>query len=375
MSQYDCNILSIAPYKILPAKSGGQLGIIYPHHYLGLLCNDHIVSTEDNEGQHSYSFHLHPILPAKASRYIPYSQKQKLESVLTSTKSQIIFCDHPYMALDAIRLSRKYKIPWFLRSHNIESERFRDFGKQWWPLMHHFEKYAMQKANGVFFVTPEDAEWAIQHYKVETKNAHVAPFGTTLQHAPEEKTTYKEQLAEQLQIDSSKPLLYFLGALDYRPNSEAIEYILNQIIPRLDNAGFEYQILIAGKGLSLELRLQIEQTEHIKYTGFLPDLEVFLNACDIMLNPVLSGGGIKTKAVEALAYNKHVISTKSGALGLSPNVCGSNLHIIPDNEWDNFANAIIEASQKPRAISPSFYEQYYWGNIAGNMLTIMQRRY
>ena len=94
-----------------------------------------------------------------------------------------------------------------------------------------------------------------------------------------------------------------------------------------------------------------------------------------MLNPVLSGGGIKTKAVEALAYNKHVISTKSGALGLSPNVCGSNLHIIADNDWDNFTKAIIEASKNPRAIPPSFYEQYYWGNIASNMLAIMQRKY
>ena len=40
-----------------------------------------------------------------------------------------------------------------------------------------------------------------------------------------------------------------------------------------------------------------------------------------------------------------------------------------------FTKAIIEASKNPRAIPPSFYEQYYWGNIASNMLAIMQRKY
>jgi hypothetical protein len=373
MESYKCSILSIAPYRVLPPKTGGHLGIVYPHHYLGQLCEDHVVSTSDNEANEQYAFHLHAIMPPKPARYIPYSQAGKFESIIKSFNTEYILCDHPYMALDAISLSKKYKIPWFLRSHNIESDRFRDFGKSWWRILHYYEGYAMRKANGVFFVTQEDAEWAIKHYHIDSLKAHVAPFGTTFQSAPVVDKHVKQNLAKELNIDASIPWLYFLGALDYRPNAEAVGYILDYIVPLLTQAGLKYQILIAGKGLSEVLKNRIDQTHNIKYTGFIPDLDVFLKACDIMLNPILSGGGIKTKAVEALAYNKHVVSTYSGATGLIRAACGTNLQVATDNNWEEFAQHVLSCISRSRDIPEQFYQEYYWGNIAKNMLDTMEK--
>src|ERR1700761_9512740 len=117
--QQDKHILSIVPYKVLPPTSGGHLGIVYPHHYLGQLCTDHVVSTVDNADNDQYAFQLHKIFPASAKRYIPYYMLSKLKEIGSTYNIKAIYCDHPYMALTAMALSKQLKAPWFIRSHNI----------------------------------------------------------------------------------------------------------------------------------------------------------------------------------------------------------------------------------------------------------------
>jgi glycosyltransferase involved in cell wall biosynthesis len=143
-------------------------------------------------------------------------------------------------------------------------------------------------------------------------------------------------------------------------------------MPRLDKKGIPYQILVAGKGLPEDIQQRIESTPNVIYTGFLPDIDNFINACDVMLNPVLQGGGIKTKAVEALGYNKNVVSCFSGAAGLIREACGSNLLVSADNDWDTYAEDVVRAINMKPDIPQLFYQTYYWGNIAQKMLGIMQ---
>jgi len=372
MPYRNCNILSIAPYRILPPLSGGHLGIVYVHHYLGKLCQDHVVSTVDNDSAENYDFQLYNIFPESPKRYLPFYKFSELLGIARKYDINYIYCDHPYMALTAMALSRKLKVPWFIRSHNIESERFRTFGKKWWPVMRAFEKFAFRQASGVFLITPEDIAWTRQHYGLDPKKCHLIPYGTTLDKAPTGHVEAKKSIAAARQIDASIPWLYFLGALDYLPNTQAIEYILDEVMPRLNKKNLAYQILIAGKGLSDTLKARIEHTPHILYTGFIPDLNELLKACDIMLNPVILGGGIKTKAIEALGYNKIVISAYSGAAGLVPEVCGGNLLISADHDWDAFTENIVKSMNVQPSIPQAFYDMFYWGNIAKNILTILR---
>jgi glycosyltransferase involved in cell wall biosynthesis len=161
--------------------------------------------------------------------------------------------------------------------------------------------------------------------------------------------------------------LYFLGALDYRPNAEAVESLITEIAPRLTASGTPVEILLAGKGLSPELSAKLSGTG-ITYTGFLPSLDDFLSACDVMLNPVLTGGGIKTKAVEALAWGKRVVSCSSGAAGLDRTVCGEALYVSEDGDWDGFVADILQAAQTDAIAPESFYRFYHWGQVAQNVL-------
>lgn len=373
MQPDNCHILSLVPYRFLPASSGGHMAILYLHEYLGRLCNDHVISTDNNAADATRSFTLHKVFPASAKRYLPYHSFSAIQDIALKNHINYIICEHPYMALKAMRLSKKLQVPWFMRSHNIESERFRLLGKKWWPLLRYYEQYAMKKANGIFFITEEDSAWAQQHFGIRADKCHFIPYGTAFEKKPVVQPGIKQQLAKQLNLDANKPWLYFLGALDYAPNYEAVLFLLNEVVPRLNKKQQPYELLIAGKKLPEHIRLQTEATEHVTYTGFVDSLDEFIKANDIMLNPVLTGGGIKTKAIEALGYGKMVVSAQSGAAGLKPEICGKSLLISPDHDWDAFTNDIINALQHPVETADSFYHYYYCGNIARKALGIMQR--
>lgn len=372
MDTKDVSILSIAPYTILPANTGGRLGIARFHHYLGQLVPNHLVSTVGN-AEHTLSFTIHRLFPDKPVRYLPYYGLHKIIRLAREKGSTHIICEHPYMALTAVALSKKLGLPWFLHTHNIESQRFKTLGKKWWFILAQYEKYAMQKANGIFFVTKEDAECAIKEFGINNNKCHVIPYGCDLAHIPVAGGNAKQLLAATYGLNTSVPWLYFLGLLDYQPNAEAVAYILDEVKPRMDKAGIQYEILLAGRGLSEPLITKVNASSNVHYLGFVPDLSNFLHACDIMLNSVVTGGGIKTKAIEALAYNKIVVSSRSGAAGIEPSFCGQNLWVSPDYDWDTFTAHIITALHTEAHIPESFYNTYYWGNVAKKALDVIRK--
>lgn len=371
MASNNTATLSIAPYPFIPLRNGGHQAIAKLHHYIATHISDNVVST-DNNGEHKFAFTLHGIFPDKPLRYFPGYSVNKMLEIAEQNNCTHIICEHPYMALSAMTVAHKLHIPWFIRSHNIESERFRSLGKAWWPILRKYESYAMHKSDGVLFITPEDAQWAQHNFKLPESKCHIIPFGTDLQAIPQGHEAAKLQLAQSAGLNPGIPWLYFLGALDYAPNEDAVKYILNEVHPRLKTAGLQCEILIAGKGLDTSLVKQIGQTPGTHHLGFVDDLDIFLKACDIMLNPVMKGGGIKTKAVEALGYNKTVVSSASGAAGLMPSVCGNKLLISPDYDWDGFIQHIISAANEQSDIPATFYETYYHGNIAAKVIDILQ---
>ncbi|MBK9571155.1 MAG: hypothetical protein IPO53_15415 [Chitinophagaceae bacterium] len=65
----------------------------------------------------------------------------------------------------------KNPIKVIIHTHNIEYQRFRSLGKWWWPLLKRYEKWSFQKADGLFFITPEDKNFAITKWGLQQTNA------------------------------------------------------------------------------------------------------------------------------------------------------------------------------------------------------------
>ena len=84
----------------------------------------------------------------------------------------------------------------------------------------------------------------------------------------------------------------------------------------------------------------------------------------MFINPVVVGGGIKTKLVEALAFNLKVITTKSGAIGIPNNITGENMRVVEDENWEQFIAQIKKEYTSTLMIPKSYFDYFYWGSIA-----------
>jgi glycosyltransferase involved in cell wall biosynthesis len=149
--------------------------------------------------------------------------------------------------------------------------------------------------------------------------------------------------------------------------------ILDVINPRLLQQTVPYKIIVCGKGLPAWFKnLEDYADQHIIYAGFVDDISVYFKAAHVFLNPIISGGGVKTKAIEAIGMDCTVISTEIGALGLVRPACGKKLQVVADKDWPAFATLVIDALNNEDHTPAAFFEYYYWGNIAARVATILQ---
>ncbi|MCX6316013.1 MAG: glycosyltransferase family 4 protein [Bacteroidetes bacterium] len=358
------NVLVIAPYAYLPWQTGGQKLIAQFLEYLGEKVSLHVISVQKNDAGLVRHYSLHPLLSNKASRYYDTSLTVKIAALVKEKNIQTIIWEHPYYAWLAFRVRKRTGVKTIIQTHNIEYQRFRSLGKWWWPILKMYERWSFKKADALFFITPEDRTFATTEWRIDPAKCIDIPFGVPVTANPTDKNECRQRIGKQHGIAPHEKILLFNGALDYMPNQDALQTILQHINPLLQKAGMAYKIIICGRGLPAAMNeLKDYQSQGILYAGFVNEIEPYFKAADIMLNPVQTGGGIKTKMVEAIAYGTMVVSTQSGAAGMNRDVCGDKLVVIPDNDWNAFATAILSHWQDSTRTPSAYYDTYYWGAI------------
>ena len=135
-------------------------------------------------------------------------------------------------------------------------------------------------------------------------------------------------------VDSrSCALAGFLGSLDYRPNQEAAIWIAEELQPLL-----KAEVHIAGSNAPEWLRNRLTDSE-VAFDGKVPDAAAFIRSMCVMIAPLLSGGGMRIKILEAMACGRPVVSTTLGAAGIDVRH-GENILLADDP--GSFAGAIAE---------------------------------
>lgn len=344
---------------------GGQKGIAIFCKYLGAQNKLTTVSSEDNDTALAETYTMIPLFSKKKSRYMNPFYIRTISRLIKQTNIKNVITEHPYMAWMGFYLKKTLGIKWFVHSHNIEFERFRTLNKSWYPFLKMYEGWAYKNADAVFFKTSEDIQLAVQQRMVKPENAILVPFGIEIEKMPADRNEKKQAVYANHNIPDDAALIFFNGTLDYQPNIEALSFILNEINPLLlQEQSFKYRILICGKGLPASFNnLAAFADKNIIYAGFVDDVYAYFKAADIFINPVVTGGGVKTKIVEAMGYGTTVISCTSGAAGIELAACGEKIKIVADNDAKAFVNEIIKAKTTISDTPTSYYDYYYWGNI------------
>ncbi|HEX5150127.1 MAG TPA: glycosyltransferase [Parafilimonas sp.] len=349
----------------MPAHIGGQKNIALFCKYLGAVNNLTAISVNDNDINLAETYKMIPLFSKKRIRYVDPFYVLSIKKIVKQTSIKNVITEHPYMAWMGWYLKRTANIKWFVRSHNIEFERFRTLNKPWYKLLKIYEKWAYKNADTVFFITNEDIDFAVKNSMVKKENAVLVPFGVELKEMPSDKPEQKKKICDQHNIPEGTTLLLFNGALDYPPNADALSFILDKINPLLlKNTSFNYRIIICGRGLPSSFNnLKNFTDKNIIYAGFVNDVYAYFKAADIFLNPVVRGGGVKTKIIEAMGYGATVISCVSGSAGIEFSVCGEKIKIVPDNDAEAFTYEISKLKDRDISTPREYYAYYSWQNI------------
>ncbi len=371
-SKHALNIFAIISYPFLPATSGGEISTLQLLNYLGKINRVKVFTVEPYKdvSKQKFDFELIFGMPFKSSRYLNILLLPRLIKLIKQHQTDAIFFDQPWMGwmIPFLRLFTGKKV--FIRSNNIEYLRFKSIGKSWWTLLYMYEKFVYKSSNLVIFVSDVDQKKAIYEFDLKPENTFLTPYGIPLLSIPEPTLNAREKLQRLHGIKPSEKILLFFATMSYQPNYEAVEYIAAEIYPRLKSTGEnEYRILICGKNLPEPIKEKLIDKPEMNYLGFVEDIELYIDGADVMINPILSGGGVKTKAIDSLGRSQTVISTQTGAEGIDPTVCGNNLIICTNKDWDAFVNAIIkQLTQGRNKIPASFYETYSWSNIIEKLM-------
>jgi glycosyltransferase involved in cell wall biosynthesis len=143
---------------------------------------------------------------------------------------------------------------------------------------------------------------------------------------------------EKYKMDDSaleKPSVFHIGAMDWRPNADGINWFLKNVWLDVVAKNPSVKLYLAGRNMPdwlVNLKM-----ENVVIEGEVPDSHAFINSRSVMIVPLTSGGGMRVKIIEGMAFGKTIISTAVGAEGIEYEK-GVNLLIA--NTESEFVDAI-----------------------------------
>ncbi len=208
----------------------------------------------------------------------------------------------PTILVDQTLEYRVYKhfinqLPWFLH-HPLRLDTFK---------LKYWEEYYWNHAQLVAAVSETDAK-AI-HMLAPNIEPVVIPNGAS-DGMFVEKSTPKE--------DNGVTNLLFVGNFSWLQNTEAAQYLIEKVLPLLQNKLQNYRLTIAGQKIPERFRVLANP-----YIDFI-DLEgsdnatvrdIYTNA-SLFIAPIFGPGGTRLKILTAMATHLPVITTSTGAEGL-----------------------------------------------------------
>ncbi|TGE20009.1 glycosyltransferase family 4 protein [Hymenobacter elongatus] len=116
------------------------------------------------------------------------------------------------------------------------------------------------------------------------------------------------------QIKPKPKTLFMIGSLNWLPNLEGLDWFLTNVWPYVNQQMPELELHIAGK--DTPARIHNLGLKNVVVHGFVESAAAFMQHYDVMIVPLLSGGGMRIKIIEGMALGKCIISTGLGSEGI-----------------------------------------------------------
>jgi len=128
----------------------------------------------------------------------------------------------------------------------------------------------------------------------------------------------------------------FAGSFGHRPNLEGLAWFLQSVWPLVRAQRPASTFVVAGRNPPADL--VASAGEGVEFAGFVPDIYDFYAANAVTVVPLVSGGGVKIKTVEAMLAGSAVVSTRIGIEGTDSR---HGEHAIVHDDAAEFARAVV----------------------------------
>jgi glycosyltransferase involved in cell wall biosynthesis len=127
---------------------------------------------------------------------------------------------------------------------------------------------------------------------------------------------------------ASEVRLAFVGSLSYAPNVEAVQYIVAELLPRIES-----KLLLAGSNPTAEITSLVDaHKQRIEFHPNYATLDGVLSDRDIFVSPLARGAGMKVKVAECLAMGVPILGSEETFIGYEavPEVAYLTCHTAQD---------------------------------------------
>jgi polysaccharide biosynthesis protein PslH len=207
------------------------------------------------------------------------------------------------------------EVKWSVMAHNVESLIWRRYVettenpmKRWYirqqlKKFERFERWAYSNATAPIAVSREDAN--LMREEFGATRVSVVDNGVDVNY-----------FHPQRDVDRDPTRMLFMGSLDWRPNLDAANILLTEVLPAVRAIEPRATAVLVGRRPPEWLRQKVAATPGAELHADVPDVRPFLARCGFLVVPLRIGGGSRLKILEALASGTPVVSTRVGAEGL-----------------------------------------------------------
>jgi len=160
------------------------------------------------------------------------------------------------------------------------------------------------------------------------------------------------------------------------PNVKAALYFADEVLP-LITAGYpKLRWYVVGTNPTSAI-LALKQRPNVVVTGTVDSVASYINRAQVVINPMISGSGIKNKVLEAMSLARPVVSTSLGVDGIA---CANGEHVLIADEPRDFADAVLhlltDETARQRLASAARHlvaTQYTWTQTAKQYQSLFDR--
>lgn len=293
-----------------------------------------------------------------------------LRRLVSENKFDVVHADQLWMAQYALFV--KHMLPvvrLVLDEHNAcyqiferLAQRERNPLKRWlWSrearLLRQYEWDICTRFDHVVTVTPEDTKSLIGLAECNTGN------GSKFTTIPICLDTRQHPVATP---QGDGLTILHLGTMFWPPNVEGVLWFVRRVWPKVAAEIPQARFSILGKNPPADIQVLNNQAQ-FDVIGYVADPQPWLEQAGVFIVPLLSGGGMRVKIIDAWCWGLPVVSTTIGAEGIEYHD-GENL-LIADSA-DDYATKVVrvlqdnELSQRLRQNGRRWVETHYdWRSV------------